>query len=108
MAASLQGFVRGMVNVLVAGVVAPVMWDDTRLLALGVSQADYHLESLDQVRDAYKAATRVLVVGVVDGLMVETTLSARPPRPSGIRCAMRPRSPSASTARSVPGSCAPT
>ena len=36
MAASLQGFVSGMVNVLVAGVVSPLLWDDTRLLALGM------------------------------------------------------------------------
>jgi MFS transporter, DHA1 family, multidrug resistance protein len=37
MAASLQGFVSGMVNVLVAGVVSPLLWDDTRLLAIGMA-----------------------------------------------------------------------
>lgn len=37
MAASLQGFVSGMVNVLVAGVVSPLLWHDTRLLAIGMA-----------------------------------------------------------------------
>ena len=36
MAASLQGFVSGMVNVLTAGVVSPLLWDDTRHLAMGM------------------------------------------------------------------------
>ena len=36
MAASLQGFVSGMVNVLTAGVISPLLWDDTRHLALGM------------------------------------------------------------------------
>ena len=36
MAASLQGFVSGMVNVLTAGVVSPLLWHDTRWLALGM------------------------------------------------------------------------
>jgi DHA1 family bicyclomycin/chloramphenicol resistance-like MFS transporter len=36
MAASLQGFVSGMVNVLTAGAIAPVLWADTRSLALGM------------------------------------------------------------------------
>ena len=36
MAASLQGFVSGMVNVLIAGVVSPLLWDDPRGLALGM------------------------------------------------------------------------
>ena len=36
MAASLQGFVSGMVNVLVAGAVAPLLWRDPRLLAAGM------------------------------------------------------------------------
>jgi DHA1 family bicyclomycin/chloramphenicol resistance-like MFS transporter len=36
MAASLQGFVSGMVNVLTAGVIAPVLWSDTRWLSLGM------------------------------------------------------------------------
>ena len=36
MAASLQGFVSGMVNVLTAGVIAPVLWGDPRWLALGM------------------------------------------------------------------------
>jgi DHA1 family bicyclomycin/chloramphenicol resistance-like MFS transporter len=36
MAASLQGFVSGMVNVLTAGAIAPVLWGDTRWLALGM------------------------------------------------------------------------
>ncbi|HYC34785.1 MAG TPA: multidrug effflux MFS transporter [Usitatibacter sp.] len=37
MAASLQGFVSGMVNVLVAGVISPLLWDDTRALAAGMA-----------------------------------------------------------------------
>ena len=37
MAASLQGFVSGMVNTLVAGVIAPLLFHDTRLLALGMA-----------------------------------------------------------------------
>ena len=37
MAASLQGFVSGMVNTVVAGVISPVLSDDTRLLALGMA-----------------------------------------------------------------------
>ena len=37
MAASLQGFVSGMINVLVAGVVSPLLWHDTRLLAIGMA-----------------------------------------------------------------------
>ena len=36
MAASLQGFVSGMVNVLTAGAIAPVLWGDTRWLASGM------------------------------------------------------------------------
>jgi DHA1 family bicyclomycin/chloramphenicol resistance-like MFS transporter len=36
MAASLQGFVSGMVNVLTAGVVSPLLWDSPRALALGM------------------------------------------------------------------------
>jgi DHA1 family bicyclomycin/chloramphenicol resistance-like MFS transporter len=36
MAASLQGFVSGMVNVLTAGAIAPLLWGDTRWLALGM------------------------------------------------------------------------
>ncbi|HET9576598.1 MAG TPA: multidrug effflux MFS transporter [Usitatibacter sp.] len=36
MAASLQGFVSGMVNTLTAGVVAPLLFHDTRLLAAGM------------------------------------------------------------------------
>jgi DHA1 family bicyclomycin/chloramphenicol resistance-like MFS transporter len=37
MAASLQGFVSGMVNVLTAGLIAPAVWSDTRWLALGMA-----------------------------------------------------------------------
>ena len=37
MAASLQGFVSGMVNVVTAGVISPLLWDDTRWLALGMA-----------------------------------------------------------------------
>ena len=37
MAASLQGFVSGMVNVVTAGVVSPLLWHDTRWLALGMA-----------------------------------------------------------------------
>ena len=36
MAASLQGFVSGMVNVLTAGVISPLLWDDPLWLALGM------------------------------------------------------------------------
>jgi DHA1 family bicyclomycin/chloramphenicol resistance-like MFS transporter len=36
MAASLQGFVSGMVNVLTAGVAAPLLWNSPRHLALGM------------------------------------------------------------------------
>jgi DHA1 family bicyclomycin/chloramphenicol resistance-like MFS transporter len=36
MAASLQGFVSGMVNVLTAGVISALLWDDLRYLALGM------------------------------------------------------------------------
>ena len=36
MAASLQGFVSGMVNVLTAGVISPLLWDHPRWLALGM------------------------------------------------------------------------
>jgi MFS transporter, DHA1 family, multidrug resistance protein len=36
MAASLQGFVSGMVNVLTAGVLSPLLWDHPRWLALGM------------------------------------------------------------------------
>src|SRR5688572_2659208 len=36
MAASLQGFVSGMVNVLTAGVVSPLLWEHPRWLALGM------------------------------------------------------------------------
>jgi len=36
MAASLQGFVSGMVNVLTSGVVSPLLWDSPRSLALGM------------------------------------------------------------------------
>ena len=35
-AASLQGFVSGMVNVLTAGLISPLLWDDPRWLALGM------------------------------------------------------------------------
>jgi DHA1 family bicyclomycin/chloramphenicol resistance-like MFS transporter len=37
MAASLQGFVSGMVNTLVAGVIAPLLFHDPRLLAVGMA-----------------------------------------------------------------------
>ena len=37
MAASLQGFVSGMVNVLTAGVIAAILWHDPRALALGMA-----------------------------------------------------------------------
>src|SRR5690606_304992 len=37
MAASLQGFVSGMVNVVTAGVLSPILWHDTRWLALGMA-----------------------------------------------------------------------
>src|SRR6185437_5378986 len=37
MAASLQGFVSGMVNTLTAGVVSPALSGDTRALALGMA-----------------------------------------------------------------------
>jgi DHA1 family bicyclomycin/chloramphenicol resistance-like MFS transporter len=36
MAASLQGFVSGMVNVLTAGVISPLLWHSTRWLAVGM------------------------------------------------------------------------
>jgi DHA1 family bicyclomycin/chloramphenicol resistance-like MFS transporter len=36
MAASLQGFVSGMVNTLTAGVISPALWHDTRALAVGM------------------------------------------------------------------------
>ena len=36
MAASLQGFVSGMVNVVTAGVVSPLLWDHPRWLAMGM------------------------------------------------------------------------
>ena len=36
MAASLQGFVSGMVNVVTAGVISPLLWHDTRWLAAGM------------------------------------------------------------------------
>jgi len=36
MAASLQGFVSGMVNVLTAGVISPLLWPDLHWLALGM------------------------------------------------------------------------
>jgi len=36
MAASLQGFVSGMVNVLTAGAIAPVLWGETRWMSLGM------------------------------------------------------------------------
>jgi DHA1 family bicyclomycin/chloramphenicol resistance-like MFS transporter len=36
MAASLQGFVSGMVNVVTAGVISPAISQDTRLLAIGM------------------------------------------------------------------------
>ena len=36
MAASLQGFISGMVNVLTAGVISPLLWDHPRWLALGM------------------------------------------------------------------------
>jgi DHA1 family bicyclomycin/chloramphenicol resistance-like MFS transporter len=36
MAASLQGFVSGMVNTLTAGVISPALWDHPRWLALGM------------------------------------------------------------------------
>jgi DHA1 family bicyclomycin/chloramphenicol resistance-like MFS transporter len=36
MAASLQGFVSGMINVIVAGVVSPLLWHSPRYLALGM------------------------------------------------------------------------
>jgi DHA1 family bicyclomycin/chloramphenicol resistance-like MFS transporter len=37
MAASLQGFVSGMVNTVTAGVIAPAVFHDTRWLALGMA-----------------------------------------------------------------------
>ena len=37
MAASLQGFVSGMVNVVTAGVISPALSKDTRLLAIGMA-----------------------------------------------------------------------
>ena len=36
MAASLQGFVSGMVNVLTSGVISPLLWDSPRWLAVGM------------------------------------------------------------------------
>ncbi len=36
MAASLQGFISGMVNVLTAGVISPLLWQHPRELALGM------------------------------------------------------------------------
>ena len=36
MAASLQGFVSGMINVITAGVISPLVWHDPRALALGM------------------------------------------------------------------------
>jgi len=36
MAASLQGFVSGMVNTLTAGIISPALWYDTRALAVGM------------------------------------------------------------------------
>ena len=36
MAASLQGFVSGMVNTLTAGVISPALWHDTRWMAVGM------------------------------------------------------------------------
>jgi DHA1 family bicyclomycin/chloramphenicol resistance-like MFS transporter len=36
MAASLQGFVSGMVNVVTAGVISPLLWDHPRELAAGM------------------------------------------------------------------------
>jgi DHA1 family bicyclomycin/chloramphenicol resistance-like MFS transporter len=36
MAASLQGFVSGMVNTLTAGVISPALWHDPRWLAVGM------------------------------------------------------------------------
>ena len=36
MAASLQGFVSGMVNVVTAGAIAPALWEDPRWLSLGM------------------------------------------------------------------------
>ena len=36
MAASLQGFVSGMVNVVTAGVISPLLWDHPRWLAVGM------------------------------------------------------------------------
>jgi DHA1 family bicyclomycin/chloramphenicol resistance-like MFS transporter len=36
MAASLQGFISGMVNVVTAGVISPLLWADPRWLALGM------------------------------------------------------------------------
>jgi len=36
MAASLQGFVSGMVNVLTAGVISPLLWDQPQWLAIGM------------------------------------------------------------------------
>ena len=36
MAASLQGFVSGMVNVITAGVISPLLWDHPRWLAIGM------------------------------------------------------------------------
>jgi DHA1 family bicyclomycin/chloramphenicol resistance-like MFS transporter len=37
MAASLQGFVSGMVNVVTAGVISPLVWSHPRWLALGMA-----------------------------------------------------------------------
>ncbi|MEP7262046.1 MAG: hypothetical protein ABI669_12630, partial [Usitatibacter sp.] len=36
MAASLQGFVSGMVNVVTAGVISPLVWNSPRALALAM------------------------------------------------------------------------
>ena len=36
MAASLQGFVSGMINVLTSGVVSPLLWNSPRGLAMGM------------------------------------------------------------------------
>ena len=37
MAASLQGFVSGMVNTITAGVISPALWHDTRWMAVGMA-----------------------------------------------------------------------
>ncbi|MEO7741756.1 MAG: methionine synthase [Usitatibacter sp.] len=62
----------------VAGVLGPM--NRTLSLSPDVSDPGYRAVAFDQVKDAYKAATRALVEGGVDVLMVETifdTLNAK-------------------------------